>query len=84
MNKIKNLGNTFVALLLLMGTGIATYQFLLTADAKDNLKNALTSVNESYKKLTQVAEEMRGIVVEEDASLPNRERTLDQWKKLGY
>lgn len=81
MNKVKG-----YALLtaVVVGAGVAVYAFGLTEEARSNLKNAARNVGASYKRLSSFVSDMRGVVVEDDVYLPNREDALRQWEALGY
>lgn len=67
-----------------VGAGVAVYAFGLTDEARSSLKGAARNVGASYKRLSNFVSDMRGVVVEDDTYLPNREDALRQWEALGY
>ena len=73
-------------LLLMAVVGIsclAAYELLLTREAKEQLKGAVSAVSGSYNRISNIINNHIGIVMEEDV-LPNREDALRQWAEIGY
>ena len=74
-----------IGLTVLAGMGVAFYYVALTPEARQSLHEARLAVTDSYHKMANSIEGMRGIVMEEDrAYLPNREAIIEQWKSLGF
>ncbi len=70
--------------LLLCGIVALGYTFLLTQDAKEQLKTSSKSIKERISEIEEKFEEMRGIDMEEDLAEENRRSTEQQWEQLGY
>ena len=66
------------------GTGAFAYTVLLDDRAKEDLKGAVRTVRDSYLRIQGVIDDIRGLVMNDEDPLPNRQRTLEQWQALGY
>lgn len=60
----------------------ATYNVLLSDQAKESLRNSARAVRDACDKVCDVVNESYGVVM--DDNLPNREKTERQWSNLGY
>lgn len=60
----------------------ATYNILLSDQAKESLRNSARAVRDACDKVCDVVNESYGVVM--DDNLPNREKTERQWSNLGY
>ena len=80
---MEKLRNQLIALLLTIGAGALIYRFGLTKEARDSIKQVISSSKNAYSQIETVLSDMKGVTVEE-AVLPNRASTISQWEKLGY
>lgn len=69
---------------LLVGSVYLAYQLLLTDEAKQSLKDGVTSVVRGVVLTIDAIEEQRGILVDDDQPLPNVESTNAQWEAIGF
>ena len=85
MRMLRKLRNRVIGLTVLVGMGVAFYYVMLTPEARKGIHDARLAVVDSYHKMSDSIEGMRGIVMEEDKTfLPNREAIIAQWKAMGF
>lgn len=80
---MEKLRNRLISLLLVLGAGALLYRFGLTKEARDSVKQVISSTRNAYNQIESVLSDMKGVTVEE-AILPNRASTISQWEKLGF
>ena len=80
---MKRLRASLIGIALITGTGVTAYQLLLTKEAKQALRAAVTSVGKTATALHATVQEQQGVLMEEE-KLPNSEQTLREWDALGY
>ena len=80
---VEKLRNRLILLALTLGAGALIYRFGLTKEARDGIKQVITSSRNAYSQIEAIMSDMKGVTVEESV-LPNRASTISQWEKLGY
>ena len=85
MSMMRKLRNRVIGITILAGLGVAFYYVALTPEARKSLNDARRAVTDSYHKMANSIDDMRGVVMEENrAYLPNREAIIEQWKSMGF
>ena len=80
---MEKLRNNLISLLLVLGAGALLYRFGLTKEARNSVKQVISSTRNAYNQIESVLSDMKGVTVEESI-LPNRASTISQWEKLGF
>ena len=80
---MEKLRNRLISLLLVLGAGALLYRFGLTKEARNSVKQVISSTRNAYNQIESVLSDMKGVTVEESI-LPNRASTISQWEKLGF
>ena len=80
---MEKLRNSLISLLLVLGAGALLYRFGLTKEARNSVKQVISSTRNAYNQIESVLSDMKGVTVEESI-LPNRASTISQWEKLGF
>ena len=80
---MEKLRNNLISLLLVLGAGALMYRFGLTKEARNSVKQVISSTRNAYNQIESVLSDMKGVTVEESI-LPNRASTISQWEKLGF
>ena len=80
---MEKLRNSLISLLLVLGAGALLYRFGLTKEARNSVKQVISSTRNAYNQIENVLSDMKGVTVEESI-LPNRASTISQWEKLGF
>lgn len=80
---LERMRNRLIGFALLVGAGALLYRFGLTKEARDSIKQVISSSKYAYSQIETVLSDMKGVTVEESI-LPNRASTISQWEKLGY
>lgn len=68
----------------IVGTALAAYRFLLTDDARENLRSAVTTVVDGYGKVSDALGIHRSYAGEGETLSHNRERLRQEWEDLGF
>ena len=80
---VEKLRNRLILLALTLGAGALIYRFGLTKEARDGIKQVISTSKKAYSQIESMLTDMQGVTVQESV-LPNRASTLNQWEKLGY
>ncbi len=80
---MKRLRNQLILVAVLGISCLAVYELMLTKEAKESLKGAMSSVSGSYSRISGIISNHIGLVMEEE-TLPNRADALRQWAEIGY
>ena len=81
---MRRLRQRIILLGLLGGALYLTYEYGLNDEAKENLRIAVKTVEETYEQILQMTEAARGQIMEDDEPLANVQATERQWELLGY
>ena len=81
---MRRLRQRIILLGLLGGALYLTYEYGLNDEAKENLRIAVKTVEETYEQILQMTEAARGQIMEDDEPLANVQATQRQWELLGY
>lgn len=74
-----------VALVAIAGVSVfVAYQVLLDKRAKEDLKSAIGTVNESGRQLATLVNERIGTIMDEEVVAQNRKQVRDAWQALGF
>ncbi len=84
MALMKKIRNYTVGIVLLSGAVVAAYELLLTDEAKQNLSKSVAEMRKSVQDLSDAVHDARGVTVDEENYLANREDTLKQWEAIGF
>ena len=80
----KTIRNCTVGIAVVAGAVAFTYDFLLTPEAKCNLREAVRDLTRSINELNDALQDAHGVVVEDDQPLSNQQDTARQWEYIGY
>jgi hypothetical protein len=80
---LERMRNRLILLAFTVGAGALLYRFGLTKEARDGIKQVISTSKKAYSQIESMLTDMQGVTVQESV-LPNRASTLNQWEKLGY
>lgn len=63
---------------------VCLYEFGLSDEAKQRLKQAASSIKASYDRINQIIEDAQGVTMKDESPLPNAQSTAAQWKAMGF
>lgn len=78
------LKGTLILTLVAGGLGYAAYRVLLDENARESLASAAKTMGQAYDSIRTRVEELKGIEVEDDQPLANRQAAEQAWARLGY
>ena len=78
---MRRLRTMLILAALAAGAGVATYQILLTEEARASLRRSASQVKDTVETLNDKLGEHQNIDIDR---LPNRQRTNEMWDALGY
>lgn len=60
------------------------YEFGLSAEAKQRLRQTASSVKAAYDRINRIIEDAQGVTMKDESPLPNAQSTAAQWKAMGF
>lgn len=69
---------------LIVGSAVAAYRFLLTDDARENLRKAATAIADGYEKVSDALGVSRSYAGESDILAHDREELRQEWENVGF
>ena len=74
-----------VGLIVVVGVvAVVAYEVLLDKQAKQDLKEALATVNDSGRQLATMVNDRIGTIMDEEVVAQNRQQVREAWQALGY